>query len=456
MRSRRARRVLLAVAGLAVLLGLGSAVGATAAKPDFGISANPQSASVQRGNQAQFDIAISRFNGFGGAVSLAASGFPFGTSGTLTADATGHAAHRTLTVSTNVLASVGTHTLTITGASGKISHTAQVKLTITAPAPPSFTLAVTPTSAQIVQGSSTVFIVSVARTNLSTPIDFTVTGVPSHATATFSPTSTTGTATALTVQTASNTPAGSYLLLVKGKAGTSGPSSSVTATLTVTAPPPPSFTLAVASDNINVSAGLSGAFTVTITRTNLSAPIGFTLTGAPSHTTASFSPTPTSGNTTTLTVQTASNTPLGSYSLVVKGAAGSVVATVIAHLTVSAAHAQSFPITGSLDRTLAPGVTGYLNLAMTNSNNQPLSVTSLSVSISGTNKPACTTSNFAVTQFSAAYPITVPANSTKTLSQLGIPQSAWPKVKMIDLPVNQDACKSTGLTLTYTGAGQGN
>jgi hypothetical protein len=553
MKSRRTKRVLLVVTGFAMVLGLGGAVvAAHGATPDFGLSASPSSASVLRGNQVQYDIAITRSNGFNSLITFSVSGQGSGASGSVSADPSGTASHRTLTVTTSSTAATGTSTLTVTGKSGSLTHTTQLSLTVTAP---KFTLAVSPASANVLAGSSSQFAVAITRTNLSASIAFTVTGVPSQTTASFSPASTTGNITVLTVNTTSNTPAGTFALAIKGTSGSL--TATVTAQLTVTRPPPPSFTLsvfpptrivlagssdqyavtidrtnlsaavgftvtglpahatasfspvsttgnitvltvntaantpagiftlaikgtsgsitrtisayllvlappqpsfilAVSPANVNVSVGLSGTFGVTISRTNLSAPIGFTVTGLPAHATASFSPVSTSGNSTTLTVNTASNTPLGSYDLVVKGTSGSVIATVTAHLTVSATNGQPFAIAGSLDRTLAPGVTGFLNLGLTNANNQPLSVTNLTVAISGTNKPACTTSNFAVTQFSAAYPIIVPANSTRTLSQLGIPQSAWPKIKMIDLPVNQDVCKSTGLTLSYAGSGQGN
>jgi hypothetical protein len=122
---------------------------------------------------------------------------------------------------------------------------------------------------------------------------------------------------------------------------------------------------------------------------------------------------------------------------------------------VSAGQGQNFGLAGSADRLLAPGVSGFIDVAITNPNNQPLNVTNLSVAVTGTSKPACTTSNFSVTQFSGTYPITVPANSTRTLSQLGITQSQRPKVTMINLPVNQDVCKNTGVALSFTGTGSG-
>ncbi len=449
-----AKRVLLVTAGLAAIVGIGATVSAASGSPDFAVTASPHTASVVRGGHVQFNVAMTSSNGFHGAIALTVSGLPAGASGTFSSDPYYGDSHRILTVSTSSQASPGSSTLTITGKNGSLKHTAQVVLTTTQPATPGFKLAVSPSSRTVSAGSSGTYAVTITRTNFSAAIGFTVTGVPAHASATFSPTSTSGNNTTLTVHTASNTPLGSSTLTIKGQSGSH--TATVTAHLSVTKPPAPCFKLAVAPANLNLSAGASGDYTVTITRTNLTGAIAFTVTGLPAHASATFSPTSTTGNTTTLTVHTASNTPLGSSTLTIKGQSGSHTATVTAHLTVSAGHAQAFTIAGSLDRTLAPDVTGYLDLALTNSNNQPLSITGLSVTITGTSKPACTTSNFAVTQFSGAYTFSVPANSTKTLSQLGIPQSAWPKVKMINLSTNQDACKSTSLALGYTGTGQGN
>jgi hypothetical protein len=75
--------------------------------------------------------------------------------------------------------------------------------------------------------------------------------------------------------------------------------------------------------------------------------------------------------------------------------------------------------------------------------------------VTGTSKAACTTSNYSVTQFSGSYPITVPANATRTLSQLGVAQAQRPKVTMLNLPVNQDVCKTAGVTLGLSGTGTG-
>lgn len=214
------------------------------------------------------------------------------------------------------------------------------------------------------------------------------------------------------------------------------------------------FTLSASPTNLNVPAGTQGSYAITVNRTNFADAVAFSVTGLPANSTATFAPTSTSGTSTTLYVATSPNTALGSYNPVITGTStANMTASTTVHLTVSAGQAKQFTISGSLDRTLAPGVTGNLDLALTNSNNQPITVSGLTVSIAQVSKSGCTANgNFSITQFTGS--VTVPANSTRTLSQLGA--APLPQITMVDLPVNQDICKGATLTLTYTGTGTGN
>ena len=69
----------------------------------------------------------------------------------------------------------------------------------------------------------------------------------------------------------------------------------------------------------------------------------------------------------------------------------------------------------------------------------------------GVRDPACpAATNMLVTRPLRAT-LTVPARSTKSLSDLGIPQAQWPVLTMPDLPTNQDACEGATFTLLYLG-----
>jgi hypothetical protein len=120
----------------------------------------------------------------------------------------------------------------------------------------------------------------------------------------------------------------------------------------------------------------------------------------------------------------------------------------------------SFGISGNLTATLAPGVSGPLNLSFSNPYNFSggLKITSVTVTVQqatvkgGHANPDCVgPDNIGVTQASFTPPITVPRNSTRSLSDLGVPPAQWPQIAMRNLATNQDACKGTTFNFTYTG-----
>ena len=106
------------------------------------------------------------------------------------------------------------------------------------PAAPDFSLSATPGSRSVVQGSSTSYTATVSALNAFNGVtSFSVTGLPSGANGTFSPTSVTGSGSStLNVTTSSTTPTGSYTVTMTGTSGSLSHSASVT--LVVNATPP--------------------------------------------------------------------------------------------------------------------------------------------------------------------------------------------------------------------------
>jgi hypothetical protein len=75
-------------------------------------------------------------------------------------------------------------------------------------------------------------------------------------------------------------------------------------------------------------------------------------------------------------------------------------------------------------------------------------------SISGPNITAakpCTTSDYAVVQFTGTYPFYIPQGAS-SLSSLGFAASAWPTIQMVNRAANQDGCIGATVTLKYTGS----
>ncbi|MCW3016577.1 MAG: OmpA protein, partial [Solirubrobacterales bacterium] len=117
---------------------------------------------------------------------------------------------------------------------------------------------------------------------------------------------------------------------------------------------------------------------------------------------------------------------------------------------VGAGSPQDFTISGSVTN-LQLGVPKVVPVTLTNPNNLPIYVTSLTFAVStNAGSGGCAASNFSVTQSdaSAGTPITVPANGSVTLTTA--PRA--PRLTLLNLPVNQDVCKNKSFALSHTGS----
>ncbi len=103
---------------------------------------------------------------------------------------------------------------------------------------------------------------------------------------------------------------------------------------------------------------------------------------------------------------------------------------------------------------LYPGAAAVpLNLVFTNSNPAPITVQSVTVSVTGTSAGGCDAANFSVSQQLQAAP-TVPARATASLQDLGVAQSDWPQLRMLEAG-NQNACRNASVNLAYAGTATG-
>src|SRR5205807_2022550 len=93
-----------------------------------------------------------------------------------------------MSVGTGAATPPGSYALTITGVSGTLTHTTSVTLAVN-PAPvPDFSLSATPASQTVVQGAGTTYARSEERrVGKECGLPLTVSGLPSGATASFSP-----------------------------------------------------------------------------------------------------------------------------------------------------------------------------------------------------------------------------------------------------------------------------
>jgi endoglucanase len=97
--------------------------------PDFALSVNPASLTINRGASGTSTITIARTGGFTAGVSLTAGGLPAGVTANLNPNpATGGSS--LLTLSASSTATLGAATITVTGVNGALTRTTTVSLTV--------------------------------------------------------------------------------------------------------------------------------------------------------------------------------------------------------------------------------------------------------------------------------------------------------------------------------------
>ncbi len=206
---------------------------------------------------------------------------------------------------------------------------------------PSFALSATPSSQTVSPGSNTSYSVSTSAIHGFTgAISLSVSGLPTNATGTFSPTPVNvGSSSTLTITTASNTPTGSFTLTIIGTSGSLTSTTSVT--LNVTGPA--SFALSAMPSSQAVNAGGGTSYSVSTSAVNgFTGSISLSVSGLPANAIGTFNPSSVSvGSSSTLTIITASNTPTGSSTLTIKGTSNSLTNTTTATLNVTPASGGS-------------------------------------------------------------------------------------------------------------------
>jgi hypothetical protein len=195
--------------------------------PDFLLGASPSSRTVGQGMFAtSYAVTITQLSGFNGSVDLAVAGLPVGATGSFSPTPATTAS--TLNVTIDATTPQGSYVLTITGASGSLSHSTTVTLVVVA----DFTLSATPTTASITRGGTATYTITVNALNgFNGAVTLSATNLPAKSTASFSLNPATSSST-LTVRTnRGQTPAGTYTIVITGTSG--GVTHSITVTLTV-------------------------------------------------------------------------------------------------------------------------------------------------------------------------------------------------------------------------------
>jgi hypothetical protein len=228
----------------------------------------------------------------------------------------------TLTVAGNApTGTFGNLVVRATG-TGITDATTPLSLTIAAAAP-SFSLSLSQATLSIAQGASTpTTTVNIARINFTGDVALSVLNLPTGVTASFAPANPqTGSTSVLTLTVAPGAPTGVFTNLQVQGVGSTG-TVTTPLSLTITAGTPAgNFTLSTTPPtSVSLVQGASAQVTVNINRTggNTSS-IDLTTTGTlPAGMTLAL-PSPTTTNSSTLTITTTVATPVGSYPIVIHG-----------------------------------------------------------------------------------------------------------------------------------------
>ena len=366
---------------------------------DFTISATPSSQTVTVGGNTTYTTTVGALNGFGGSVGLTVSGLPTGATASFSPTSITGSGSSVLGVSTSSSTPAGSYTLTITGTSGGLGHSTTVTLNVA-----DFTISASPSSQTVMVGGNTTYTTTVgALSGFSGSVGLTVSGLPTGATASFSPTSVIGSGgSTLSVFTSSSTPAGSYTLTITGTSG--GLVHSTTVTLNVT-----DFTISASPSSQAVTVGSNTTYTTTVGALNgFSGSVGLTISGLPTGATASFSPTSVTGSgNSTLSVSASSSTPAGSYTLTITGTSGGLV-----HSTTVTLNVTDFTIsaTPSSQTVMAGNSTNY------NATIGALNGFSGNVALTVSGLPTGASASFSPTSVSGSGSATLTISTTNTMS----------------------------------------
>lgn len=219
---------------------------ADASAPDFSLQVSPAAAqTIKPGGSIVYDMTLTPKNGFSGTVTLKSFGAPAGTSalspGQLTFSGSSQAQTATLTLNTSASATAKTYFPLITAFSASRLHDFQGSLTLSASATPDFTISATPASQTLVAGNNTSYTVAIAAQNgFAGAVGLSAGGLPSSASASFTPASISGSGSStLNVTTVASTATGTFTLTITGTSGSLSHSAIVTLVVNPVNPPPP-------------------------------------------------------------------------------------------------------------------------------------------------------------------------------------------------------------------------
>lgn len=223
-------------------------------------------------------------------------------------------------------ASAGTFTATLTVTdNANLSDPNPPTRTITVNPAPDFSISASPSSQSTPPAGSASYTVSVGALNgFTDTVNFSVSGVPAGTSASFVPTSVTGSGSStLTVTTSASTAPGSYALSIMGTTPTLNHSINVTLIVNSAG----DFALSASPTSLQVVRGGTGSDTVTIAATQgFTGTVSLRVSGVPGRVSVSWNPATVSGSgSAVLTIRANKPARSGTYTLTITGTSGNLV-----------------------------------------------------------------------------------------------------------------------------------
>lgn len=376
------------------------------------IATSTSALSLAPGASATVDVTVTRGGGYPGNVTVVVQNLPAGVSGSCSPEVlTGTQTSSTCTVTVSQGAALGSSPASIK-ISGSGVNEATAPLLVNVVAPPGFTIAAVTSTVSIAQGASGQVTLNTTRSGGFTGgINLALENHPAGVTFAFDPNPATGGQATLTLSVGATTPANNYTLTIRGSA-TGLTDRTITITLTVLPAGAPGFTLSLSTAALTVAPGTEGTLTVTVQRTGgFAGAISFFTEGHPSGVTPTFVPSPTTGNTTTLTLAAGLAAPSGTATVTVRGdAAGLASQRVTFQLTIPTVAGYTLTVNPTA-LTIAAGGTAQSSVVTI----QRSGGFAADVTLSLTGHPAGVTFSFnptVVSGTSSTLLITVPAGVT--------------------------------------------
>jgi cellulose 1,4-beta-cellobiosidase len=309
---------------------------------------------------------------------------------------------------------------------------------------PGFTVSATATT--VMQGTSVGSSVTIGAFNgFNSAVALTVSGLPTGVTASFSPTSVTGSGGSTLTFTATNTATvGAATITVTGTSGSTVETAKVT--LTVTARP--EFTISASPTTISVPPNTNPTATITVAYVGgLTGSVQLSASGLPSGVAANFAPSSfnSPGGTSVVNFTSQTSTPAGSYNVLLTGTDGSLVNSATLVMTIPGS---------SNGFTLKPSATS-LSIAQGSSGTDTITVTDVgtftgSVTLAASGLPSGVTAAFGTNPTTGSSVLTLTASATATTgaSTVTITGTSGTTTATTTFSLSVTASTTAGFTLT--------